>query len=179
LQSTYAHAKLLLQTIVKAKDFESLFPPTNDPNAQEVSSHTIFDVQRYLKDAQVSYESRVGQTNDPSQAVAPTTTASSMTNPTTSLSKANAKARLWLTEISETLVYYGNIFDVMVQHHPEYVSLAWGTFKLLFVVSIPHLLPNSLLTPHQRQSLTTPKPPRKSANPSPRSPSSSRNTRST
>ena len=141
LQSTYAHAKLLLQTIATSKDFESLFPPTNNPNAQEVSSHTIFDVQRYLKDAQVSYESRVGQTNDPSQAVAPTTTASLMTTPTTSLSKAKAKARLWLTEISETLVYYGNIFDVMVQHHPEYVSLAWGTFKLLFVVSIPHLPP--------------------------------------
>lgn len=33
-------------------------------------------------------------------------------------------------------MHYSNIFDVMVQHHPEYVSLAWSTFKLLFVVSI-------------------------------------------
>ena len=138
LQSTYDHAKLLLRTIVKPKDFESLFPPTDNPNAQEVSRHTILDVQRYLKDTQVSYESRVGRTNDPFQAVAPTTTASSIINPTTPLSKVQVKARLWSTEVSEVLVYYGNIFDVLVQHHPEYVSLAWGTFKLLFVVSIPH-----------------------------------------
>lgn len=51
------------------------------------------------------------------------------------LGKAKAKTRIWLIGLSETLVHYGNIFDVMVQHHPEYVSLAWGTFKLLFVVS--------------------------------------------
>lgn len=27
------------------------------------------------------------------------------------------------------------IFDVFAQHHPEYVSLAWGTMKFLFIVS--------------------------------------------
>jgi hypothetical protein len=54
----------------------------------------------------------------------------------TSLSKSKAKARLWLAGLSEKIVHYGNIFDVMAQHHPEYVSLAWGTFKLLFIVSI-------------------------------------------
>jgi hypothetical protein len=27
-----------------------------------------------------------------------------------------------------------------VQHHPEYVSLAWGTTKLLFVVSFAQFL---------------------------------------
>ena len=30
--------------------------------------------------------------------------------------------------------YYGNVMDVLVQHHPEYVSLAWGTMKFFFVV---------------------------------------------
>lgn len=31
--------------------------------------------------------------------------------------------------------------DVLVQHHPEYVALAWGAMKLLFVVSLPdHLI---------------------------------------
>jgi len=28
------------------------------------------------------------------------------------------------------------VFDVFVQHYPEYVSLAWGAFKFLFVVSL-------------------------------------------
>ena len=44
------------------------------------------------------------------------------------------KARRWLNTFADRVVYYGNIMDVLVQHHPEYVSLAWGTFKLLFVV---------------------------------------------
>jgi len=44
------------------------------------------------------------------------------------------KARRWLNTLADRVVYYGNILDVLVQHHPEYVSLAWGTFKILFVV---------------------------------------------
>ena len=36
-------------------------------------------------------------------------------------------------------MYYGQIMDMLAQHHPEYVSLGWGTFKFLFVVSVePH-----------------------------------------
>jgi len=50
--------------------------------------------------------------------------------------KAFKKARMWLTSLSGRIVYYGNILDVLVQHHPEYVSLAWGAFKFLFVVSL-------------------------------------------
>jgi hypothetical protein len=38
--------------------------------------------------------------------------------------------------LSEKIVHYGNVFDVLAQQHPEYVSLAWGTFKLLFIVSL-------------------------------------------
>ena len=45
------------------------------------------------------------------------------------------KARKWLTRISSRVRYYGNIGDVLVQQYPEYVSLAWGAFKLLFIVS--------------------------------------------
>jgi len=33
-------------------------------------------------------------------------------------------------------MYYGNIFDVLAQHHPEYVALAWGAMKFLLVVSL-------------------------------------------
>lgn len=29
---------------------------------------------------------------------------------------------------------------MLSQHHPEYVSLAWGTMKFLFIVSIPSRL---------------------------------------
>jgi hypothetical protein len=44
------------------------------------------------------------------------------------------KARKWLSRLSSRVCYYGRIFDVLVQHHPEYVSLAWGALKFLFVV---------------------------------------------
>ena len=51
-------------------------------------------------------------------------------------SNSKCKARKWLTALSERIVYYGQVFDVLVQHHPEYVSLAWGTFKFVFIVSL-------------------------------------------
>ncbi|KAF5573751.1 Nacht domain-containing protein [Fusarium pseudocircinatum] len=41
--------------------------------------------------------------------------------------------RKWLSSCSSRVTHYGTVFDVFVQHHPEYVSLAWGTFKFLFV----------------------------------------------
>lgn len=50
--------------------------------------------------------------------------------------KRNSKPYKWLGRVSTRLVYYGNIFDVLAQHHPEYVALAWGAMKLLFVVSV-------------------------------------------
>jgi hypothetical protein len=50
-------------------------------------------------------------------------------------SSRNTKAKKWLERFSSRLMYYGNIFDVLVQHHPEYVALAWGAMKFLFVVS--------------------------------------------
>ncbi|KAH6676750.1 hypothetical protein B0J14DRAFT_586233 [Halenospora varia] len=42
--------------------------------------------------------------------------------------------RKWITRFSTRVMYYGNIMDVLSQHHPEYVSLAWGTMKFMFVV---------------------------------------------
>jgi hypothetical protein len=50
-------------------------------------------------------------------------------------SSRNKKASKWLERFSSRLMYYGNIFDVLSQHHPEYVALAWGAMKFLFVVS--------------------------------------------
>ena len=49
-------------------------------------------------------------------------------------SRKGRKTRLWLSRVLPKLQQYGNIMDVLVQQHPEYVSLAWGAMKFLFVV---------------------------------------------
>lgn len=54
-------------------------------------------------------------------------------------SKPRSKARKWLAIFSSRLIYYGNVLDVLSQHHPAYVSLAWGAFKFLFVVRLPKI----------------------------------------
>lgn len=59
------------------------------------------------------------------------------------LRSKDSKVRKWLARFSSGVLYYGRILDVLVQHHPEYVSLAWGTTKLLFVVSPIFLRLNS------------------------------------
>lgn len=47
----------------------------------------------------------------------------------------HSKIRKWLSKFSNRVQFYGNVLDVLVQHHPEYVSLAWGAMKFMFVVS--------------------------------------------
>ncbi|KAK2779386.1 nacht domain protein [Colletotrichum kahawae] len=44
-----------------------------------------------------------------------------------------SKVRDWLAKCSSRVMYYGAVFDTFSQHHPEYVSLAWGAFKFLFI----------------------------------------------
>jgi hypothetical protein len=73
--------------------------------------HTIADVQEEIKKAQEKYHLRA----------------------------KDSRTRKWLSRFSSGVLYYGQIMDVLVQHHPEYVSLAWGTTKLLFVVSSRNL----------------------------------------
>jgi hypothetical protein len=48
--------------------------------------------------------------------------------------KPKSEVRRWLGQFSQGVMHYAQVFDVLVSHHPEYVSLAWGTTKLLFVV---------------------------------------------
>jgi chromosomal replication initiation ATPase DnaA len=48
---------------------------------------------------------------------------------------AKSRARKWLASCSSRLMYYSVIMDTLSQHHPEYVSLAWGALKFLFIVS--------------------------------------------
>lgn len=49
--------------------------------------------------------------------------------------RRGSKVRERLATVSSRVLYYGHVLDVLSQHHPEYVSLAWGTMKFLFVVS--------------------------------------------
>jgi hypothetical protein len=51
--------------------------------------------------------------------------------------KQTSKARKWLGIFSSKIMFYASILDVLVQHHPEYVSLAWGAMRFLFAVSCP------------------------------------------
>ncbi|CVK91940.1 uncharacterized protein FPRN_09692 [Fusarium proliferatum] len=48
------------------------------------------------------------------------------------------KTRKWLQRTISKIHHYGNIMDVLVQHHPEYVSLAWGAMKLVLVSAQNH-----------------------------------------
>ncbi|THY17604.1 hypothetical protein D6D01_07455 [Aureobasidium pullulans] len=58
-------------------------------------------------------------------------TARSTTFPTTS-------KWIRLNSISSRIVYYGTVLDVLSQHHPEYVSLAWGAVKFVLMGVINH-----------------------------------------
>lgn len=53
----------------------------------------------------------------------------------------------WLVRFSERIKLYGEVLDVFVQHHPEYVALAWGAMKFLFTVRI---LKSSMVIPGGR-----------------------------
>ncbi|PVI02119.1 hypothetical protein DM02DRAFT_590081 [Periconia macrospinosa] len=52
--------------------------------------------------------------------------------------RKGSKVRERLTAVSSRVMYYGHVLDVLSQHHPEYVSLAWGTMKFLFVLVLNH-----------------------------------------
>ncbi|RTE76948.1 hypothetical protein BHE90_008566 [Fusarium euwallaceae] len=54
--------------------------------------------------------------------------------------------RKWLQRIISRVHYYGNIMDVMVQHHPEYVALAWGAMKLVLTSAQNHEATISLIS---------------------------------
>jgi len=48
------------------------------------------------------------------------------------------RAKKWLVRFSKRIAHYGAVLDVLVQHHPEYVSLAWGAIKFLFLAVVNH-----------------------------------------
>jgi hypothetical protein len=59
--------------------------------------------------------------------------------------KKDSKTSKRIVSFSQRIAYYGKVLDVMVQHHPEYVSLAWGSLKFVFGVSGSNRIQVSLL----------------------------------
>ncbi|KAK8103691.1 uncharacterized protein PG998_010724 [Apiospora kogelbergensis] len=49
-----------------------------------------------------------------------------------------SKAKRRLRSFAQKVTFYGGVMDVFVQHHPEYVALAWGAMKLLFTGVMNH-----------------------------------------
>ncbi|KAI0465623.1 hypothetical protein F4859DRAFT_528286 [Xylaria cf. heliscus] len=49
-----------------------------------------------------------------------------------------SKVRDALVSFSEKVYHYSGILDVLVSHHPEYVALAYGAIKFLFVGVVNH-----------------------------------------
>jgi hypothetical protein len=43
----------------------------------------------------------------------------------------------YMRKISAWIMLYGQVLDTLAQHHPEYVSLAWGAAKFLLMVCAP------------------------------------------
>jgi hypothetical protein len=48
--------------------------------------------------------------------------------------RTKGKAWQWLSAFSNRLQHYAPVMDALAKSNPEYVSLAWGTVKFLFVV---------------------------------------------
>ncbi|KAK4175537.1 hypothetical protein QBC36DRAFT_331347 [Triangularia setosa] len=52
--------------------------------------------------------------------------------------RAKSRPREYLNKFSSLLCHYDNMMKCLIQHNPEYVSLAWGAMKLLFVAFVNH-----------------------------------------
>ena len=50
--------------------------------------------------------------------------------------KRKSKAGEYMVAFSKRVMMYGAIMDTLSQHHPEYVSLAWGAMKFVFIVCV-------------------------------------------
>ncbi|KAL2281690.1 hypothetical protein FJTKL_11374 [Diaporthe vaccinii] len=72
--------------------------------------NSLQDVQRAVKDCTARYEAR----------------------------KPDSKALKWLRRLSEKIVFYEGVFDVIIQQHPETLSLIWGGMKFFFLGVVNH-----------------------------------------
>ncbi|KAF5640539.1 hypothetical protein F52700_3690 [Fusarium sp. NRRL 52700] len=109
------------------KHFEQSNSLSSDEKALLGKKSSLKDVEKAVSDAFAKYEAK---------------------------SEAS-KTRKWLLKASESICHYGQVLDVFVQHHPEYVSLAWGLMKVMFISVVNHgetlkLLSKSLFEVAQR-----------------------------
>jgi alkyl sulfatase BDS1-like metallo-beta-lactamase superfamily hydrolase len=44
------------------------------------------------------------------------------------------KTLKWLNKLSLGIRHYSKALDMLAQHHPEYVGLAWGVVKFVLIV---------------------------------------------
>lgn len=52
-----------------------------------------------------------------------------------------------MQQFCKTTLHYAEVMDVLVEHHPEWVSLAWGTIKLFLMIPIEyHKIQESVTT---------------------------------
>jgi hypothetical protein len=105
----YPFSNLLEDAFAEAK---VKFSSTLSQDQQKIgfvnSKNSLEDVRAVVLQSMVNYESR----------------------------KTSSQARKWLQSFSQRVKFYGDILDVFVQHHPEYVSLVWGAMKFLFTVGL-------------------------------------------
>ncbi|KAF5682768.1 hypothetical protein FCIRC_4819 [Fusarium circinatum] len=109
------------------KHFEQSNSLSSDEKALLGTKSSLQDVEKAVSDAFAKYEAK----------------------------SEGSKTRKWLLKASESICHYGQVLDVFVQHHPEYVSLAWGLMKLMFISVVNHgetlkLLSKSLFEVAQR-----------------------------
>jgi hypothetical protein len=45
------------------------------------------------------------------------------------------RVQKWVRKFASHIMQYGMVLDTLAQHHPEYVALAWGIVKFVFMVS--------------------------------------------
>lgn len=50
----------------------------------------------------------------------------------------NSNVQAGLQQFCKTTLHYAAVMDTLAQHHPEWVSLAWGTMKLLLMIPIEY-----------------------------------------
>lgn len=49
-----------------------------------------------------------------------------------------SKIKDGIQQFCKTSLHYAEVMDVLIEHHPEWVSLAWGTMKLFLVIPIEY-----------------------------------------
>ncbi|KIW94562.1 uncharacterized protein Z519_04538 [Cladophialophora bantiana CBS 173.52] len=111
-------SKEFLKKELSPRGYESIFPSgasnnsflSNQSQSTPPPAHSIDTFTAALEQARQKYEDKSLSNNVP------------------------VKVKAWLTSLSARILFFGNILDVLAQQHPECASLAWGTFKFLFIV---------------------------------------------